>query len=305
KKADKSYHSPSVLGLIYDTVKGYNASRKGYQLITLVQLYNLEHLDWDSRKTYLYHCYVSIYGTYRFKAVPCYFQGPFLNTRSHLQRELGNEQALIVQFTDDLDPDMPFDQQSWIATHQNTSDKNSIGFRITWRTWIKACLESSPTLILVNESLTSEFNVRRGLRQGDRLSPFVVHHHYRGSPRGYFGFADDVIIMSDWSSHNVENIIRIFKIFFLNLGLKINIRKSSIYGVGCLLKKFTIWPPIRDVARVRFRSLILVFPLVPIRLLRPTGSFWLTNFIRSSLLEKLASFLMSVVLRFSKPSWAA
>ncbi|GJV89454.1 RNA-dependent RNA polymerase, eukaryotic, partial [Tanacetum coccineum] len=31
KKADKSYHSPSVLGLIYDTVKGYqsdNASRK-------------------------------------------------------------------------------------------------------------------------------------------------------------------------------------------------------------------------------------------------------------------------------------
>nr|GEV67202.1 RNA-dependent RNA polymerase, eukaryotic-type [Tanacetum cinerariifolium] len=114
---------------------------------------------------------------------------PFLNTRrSHLQRELGNEKVLIVQFTDDLDPDMPFDQQSWIATHQNTSDKNSIGFRITWRTWIKACLESSPTIILVNGSLTSEYNVRRGLRQGDPLSPFVVHHHYRGSPRGYFGF---------------------------------------------------------------------------------------------------------------------
>nr|GEZ96429.1 RNA-dependent RNA polymerase, eukaryotic-type [Tanacetum cinerariifolium] len=31
----KSYNSPSVLGLIYDTVKGYNASRKGYQLILL------------------------------------------------------------------------------------------------------------------------------------------------------------------------------------------------------------------------------------------------------------------------------
>nr|GFB11402.1 RNA-dependent RNA polymerase, eukaryotic-type [Tanacetum cinerariifolium] len=38
KKANKSYHSPSVLGLIYDTVKGYqsyNASRKVLQHIPL------------------------------------------------------------------------------------------------------------------------------------------------------------------------------------------------------------------------------------------------------------------------------
>nr|GEX16267.1 probable RNA-dependent RNA polymerase 5 [Tanacetum cinerariifolium] len=79
------------------------------------------HLDWDSGKTYLYHCYVSIDGTYRFK-------GPFLNTRrTHLQRELGNDNVLIVQFTDDLDPDMPFDQQSWIAARQTISDGISIG----------------------------------------------------------------------------------------------------------------------------------------------------------------------------------
>nr|GEW57943.1 putative reverse transcriptase domain-containing protein [Tanacetum cinerariifolium] len=179
---------------------------------------------------------------------------PFLNTRrSHLQRDLGNEKVLIVQFTDDLDPDMPFDQQSWIATHQNTfdknsiddldpdmpfdqqswiatqqntSDKNSIGFRITWRTWIKACLKSSPTLILVNGSLTSEFNVRRGLRQTGPL----------GIPCLLFLFIIIIeglhVAISDSNSHDVENIIRIFKVFFLNLVLKINIRKSSIYGVG-------------------------------------------------------------------------
>nr|GEY38799.1 RNA-directed DNA polymerase, eukaryota, reverse transcriptase zinc-binding domain protein [Tanacetum cinerariifolium] len=107
-------------------------------------------------------------------------------------------------------------------------------FRITWRTWIKACLKSSPTLILVNGSLTSEFNglhvaisdsVRTGLIRGIKIGSSDVN-------LSYLFFADDVIIMSDWNSHDVENIIRIFKVFFLNLGLKINIIKSSIYGVG-------------------------------------------------------------------------
>ncbi|GJZ07211.1 D-lactate dehydrogenase [cytochrome], mitochondrial isoform X2 [Tanacetum coccineum] len=83
------------------------------------------HFDRDSGKTYVYHCYVSIDGTYRFKGPflntrRTHLQrelgddnGPFLNTRrTHLQRELGDDNVLIVQFTDDLDSDMPFDQQS-------------------------------------------------------------------------------------------------------------------------------------------------------------------------------------------------
>ncbi|GKC95668.1 putative RNA-directed DNA polymerase, eukaryota, reverse transcriptase zinc-binding domain protein [Tanacetum coccineum] len=131
----------------------------------------------------------------------------------------------------------------------------NLGFGSIWRSWIKACLESSRTSILVNGSPTSEFNVRRGLRQGDPLSPFlfiIIMEGLRvaisdsvrtGLIRGiqvgssdvnlsHLFFADDVIIMSGWSSHDVENIIRIFKVFFLASGLKINIHKSSIYGVG-------------------------------------------------------------------------
>nr|GEZ00604.1 RNA-dependent RNA polymerase, eukaryotic-type [Tanacetum cinerariifolium] len=69
-----------------------------------------QHLDWDSEKTYLYHCHVSIDGTYH-------------------SRELGDDNVLILQFTDDLDPDMPFDQQSWFADRQTISNKIFIGRR--------------------------------------------------------------------------------------------------------------------------------------------------------------------------------
>ncbi|GJV69334.1 RNA-directed DNA polymerase, eukaryota, reverse transcriptase zinc-binding domain protein [Tanacetum coccineum] len=49
----------------------------------------------------------------------------------------------------------------------------NLGFGPTWRSWITACLDSTRTSILVNGSPTSEFNVRRGLKQGDLLSPFL------------------------------------------------------------------------------------------------------------------------------------
>ncbi|GKA45607.1 RNA-directed DNA polymerase, eukaryota, reverse transcriptase zinc-binding domain protein [Tanacetum coccineum] len=45
-------------------------------------------------------------------------------------------------------------------------------------------------------------------------------------------FANNVIITTDWNVHDLDNVIRIFQVFFLASGLKINIHKSSIYGIG-------------------------------------------------------------------------
>ncbi|XP_022754978.1 probable RNA-dependent RNA polymerase 5 isoform X2 [Durio zibethinus] len=53
--------------------------------------------EWESGKTYQYHCYVSENGS-------CRFKGPFLEkTRSHLQRVLGDDNVLVVKFANVTD----------------------------------------------------------------------------------------------------------------------------------------------------------------------------------------------------------
>nr|GEY49823.1 RNA-directed DNA polymerase, eukaryota [Tanacetum cinerariifolium] len=45
-------------------------------------------------------------------------------------------------------------------------------------------------------------------------------------------FADDALFMGEWSDSNLRGIIYILKCFFLASGLKINIQKSQVLGVG-------------------------------------------------------------------------
>nr|GEY75747.1 RNA-directed DNA polymerase, eukaryota [Tanacetum cinerariifolium] len=63
-----------------------------------------------------------------------------------------------------------FDSVSWTYLDYVLSQ---MGFGDSWRKWIHVCLSSSRTSILVNSSLTSEFSLEHGLRQGDPLSHFL------------------------------------------------------------------------------------------------------------------------------------
>lgn len=48
----------------------------------------------------------------------------------------------------------------------------------------------------------------------------------------YLFYADDALFMGDWDERNVRNLIIILRCFFMVSGLKINLFKSSLMGVG-------------------------------------------------------------------------
>lgn len=77
-----------------------------------------------------------------------------------------NTKATILK----LDFHKAFDNVSW-----NFLDwvMEQMQFPSKWRRWIQSCVMSSTASILLNGSPTPPFKLRRGLRQGDPLSPFL------------------------------------------------------------------------------------------------------------------------------------
>ncbi|GKA30636.1 RNA-directed DNA polymerase, eukaryota [Tanacetum coccineum] len=128
-----------------------------------------------------------------------------------------------------------------------------MGFSVKWIKWISGCLLSATSSILINGSPTREFNIHRGLRQGDPLSPFLfiiamegLHVAvedamaaglYRGFKvntlnHSHFFFADDALFIGDCSRANIKSLASILECFHRVSGLKINFHKSNLFGVG-------------------------------------------------------------------------
>ncbi|GJT69861.1 RNA-directed DNA polymerase, eukaryota [Tanacetum coccineum] len=86
------------------------------------------------------------------------------------------------------------------------------GFGSKWRGWIHNCLHSSKGSILVNGSPTDEFHFRRGLKQGDPLSPFLF-----------------ILVME--SLHlSFQNVVD--EGLFKASGLRMNLQKSKLLGIA-------------------------------------------------------------------------
>ncbi|GKV50261.1 hypothetical protein SLEP1_g56973 [Rubroshorea leprosula] len=129
----------------------------------------------------------------------------------------------------------------------------SFGFGSKWRGWIRECLSTARISILVNGSPTKEFEMGKGLRQGDPLSPFlflmiaeglqglvkraVKEEMLHGIEIGkkelsvsLLQFADDTIIMGRADAENIRMVKDILIWFELMSGLRINFSKSSVFG---------------------------------------------------------------------------
>ncbi|KAJ0725407.1 putative catalase [Helianthus annuus] len=104
-----------------------------------------------------------------------------------------------------------------------------MGFPARWCNWVHGILSSSRASVLVNGSPTFDFPcskaVGKEIIKGVQLpnsGPCVSHLLY----------ADDAIISREWSRANVINVLRVLRCFHICSGLKINIFKSNIIGIG-------------------------------------------------------------------------
>nr|GEZ04434.1 RNA-directed DNA polymerase, eukaryota [Tanacetum cinerariifolium] len=108
--------------------------------------------------------------------------------------------------------------------------------------------------VLVNGSPTFEFQFHYGLKQGDPLAPYLfilvmesLHLSVsRAVESGIFTgikidpalsishlfYAYDAVIIGEWSDSNLRGIIQMLHCFSLVSGLKINLQKSNLLGVG-------------------------------------------------------------------------
>ncbi|XP_058753509.1 uncharacterized protein LOC131626685 [Vicia villosa] len=127
-----------------------------------------------------------------------------------------------------------------------------MNFGSKWLRWIEACVCSASFWVLINGSPTDDFKARRGLRQGDPLSPFLFILAAEGLARlmhntlssHYFlpfsinddlhisllQFADDTMIVGTPSWENIGTLKGLLRGFELCSGLSVNFSKSKILG---------------------------------------------------------------------------
>ncbi|XP_021974590.1 uncharacterized mitochondrial protein AtMg01250-like [Helianthus annuus] len=133
------------------------------------------------------------------------------------------------------------------------SVQEQMNFPPKWRRWVMAILSSARSSVLVNGSPSFEFQFERGMRQGDPLSPFLfiigmeafscimkkaievnLFHWFispnEGPTKSHLLFADDALILGEWSSINVLNLARLLRCFHLVSGLKINYANLFFLG---------------------------------------------------------------------------
>nr|GEW31071.1 RNA-directed DNA polymerase, eukaryota [Tanacetum cinerariifolium] len=159
---------------------------------------------------------------------------------------IGDVQSAFVSKREILD-----ELLSWCKYHKTKAMIFKADFEKAFDSVIWDYLDGS---IPVNGSPSSEFKFHKGLKQGDPLSPFLfilvmesLHISFNNilNARLFKGiriddsltlshlfYADDAIFIGKWDKANVITIANMLKCFFLASGLKINILKSKIMGIG-------------------------------------------------------------------------
>lgn len=151
-----------------------------------------------------------------------------------------------------LDFHKAFDTVSW---HYLFSILTRMNFPKKWIDWVASLLKTSRISPLVNGSATAPFRMRRGVRQGDPLSPMLFDIAVEGlkcilakarqigitqgvplesdeDQLSLLQFADDTLIFVPNNIDMFNGLIRVLRCFEAVSGLSINFSKSAISGIN-------------------------------------------------------------------------
>lgn len=154
--------------------------------------------------------------------------------------------------------------------------------------WVKECISSPRFSISINGELAGFFPGKKGLRQGDPLSPylfimvmevlsrFLEHAAGQGKIRlhplcssplvTHLLFADDLLVFSDGSRHSLTGIAEVMKQFKNLSGLDVNPEKSEIFFGGYSEIQVNVLSALQGIRVGSFPSRYLGLPLNPARI---------------------------------------
>nr|XP_043639112.1 uncharacterized protein LOC122610185 [Erigeron canadensis] len=155
---------------------------------------------------------------------------------------VSSEQTAFIK--DKIDFAKAYDSLSWEFLF---SILTAMGFGLKWRSWIQACLSSAKSSVLVNGSPSEEFPIRRGLRQGDPMAPFLY----------IIAMEDDVMVVGEWSNKSMITIsnalshgVGVTNSEVENLARKTGCKAESLpfkylgIPIGCSSTRIATWEPI-------------------------------------------------------------
>ena len=150
-----------------------------------------------------------------------------------------------------IDFEKAFDSLSWSFIHKALRFLN---FGESIRRWIEVFYTNITSSVIQNGHLSSFFEISRGCRQGDPLSPYIFiicaeflankirqnknikGINVRNSEHKISQYADDTSVFLDGSEKSLKALLKELEYFARISGLKVNFDKTQLVWIGS--KKF-------------------------------------------------------------------